>query len=137
MGYTFTEETTLVAMTCPSCGVKYAMPQVMRDNKESVGGSWFCVNGHSLTYTETEIKRLRRELEQKRLEVVRQQENYFAEQRRHERTTKQLRSLKKRTAAGVCPCCKRSFSQLARHMHTKHAEFVKKNGLPKVEEKRA
>lgn len=24
---------------------------------------------------------------------------------------------------GVCPCCKRTFSQLARHMKTKHPDF--------------
>lgn len=30
----------------------------------------------------------------------------------------------KRAAVGVCPCCTRTVHQLARHMKTKHPEFV-------------
>ena len=33
--------------------------------------------------------------------------------------------LKKRVAAGVCPCCQRSFINLRRHMTTQHADYVK------------
>ena len=29
-----------------------------------------------------------------------------------------------RVEHGVCPCCKRSFSALARHMATKHPEYA-------------
>lgn len=32
---------------------------------------------------------------------------------------------RKRSAAGVCPCCNRSFVQLARHMKAKHPEHAK------------
>lgn len=32
--------------------------------------------------------------------------------------------LRKRASAGVCPCCNRTFSQLARHMQTKHPTFI-------------
>jgi len=31
--------------------------------------------------------------------------------------------LRKRAKAGVCPCCNRTFKQLARHMATKHPDF--------------
>jgi hypothetical protein len=34
----------------------------------------------------------------------------------------ELRRIQKRTAAGVCPCCNRTFQQLARHMKTRHPE---------------
>lgn len=33
--------------------------------------------------------------------------------------------LRNRAAAGVCPCCNRTFEQLGRHMTTKHPEYVK------------
>lgn len=31
--------------------------------------------------------------------------------------------LKNRAAHGVCPCCNRTFQQLARHMSAKHPDF--------------
>jgi hypothetical protein len=34
--------------------------------------------------------------------------------------------LKKRVAAGVCPCCHRTVSQMARHMKTKHPDYAAK-----------
>lgn len=39
-------------------------------------------------------------------------------------TTKaQLTKTKKRVSNGVCPCCNRTFKQLARHMENKHPEY--------------
>lgn len=35
----------------------------------------------------------------------------------------QVTRLKNRAAAGVCPCCTRSFENLRRHMTTKHPTF--------------
>ena len=40
------------------------------------------------------------------------------------RTRKELHSVKARVAHGVCPCCNRTFKQLARHMKTKHPDYV-------------
>lgn len=31
---------------------------------------------------------------------------------------------KKRVGNGVCPCCNRTFQQLARHMEAKHPEYA-------------
>jgi DNA repair exonuclease SbcCD ATPase subunit len=33
--------------------------------------------------------------------------------------------IKNRASNGVCPCCNRTFQNLARHMHTKHPDFAK------------
>jgi chemotaxis response regulator CheB len=44
--------------------------------------------------------------------------------REHSATRAQLTKTKKRVANGVCPCCNRTFKQLARHMKAKHPEFV-------------
>ena len=35
-----------------------------------------------------------------------------------------LRAQSERIKNGVCPCCKRHFTNLERHMHTKHPEFA-------------
>lgn len=33
--------------------------------------------------------------------------------------------LKKRIANGMCPCCKRSFQNLGRHMKTQHPQYTR------------
>lgn len=37
--------------------------------------------------------------------------------------------LSKRASAGTCPCCNRTFKQLAAHMATKHQTFTAVGGL--------
>jgi len=50
---------------------------------------------------------------------------------RAERTERRLSAqkgvttrIKNRVANGVCPCCKRSFTDLRRHMETKHPKYA-------------
>jgi negative regulator of replication initiation len=43
-------------------------------------------------------------------------------QRRAEKAAKT--KIKQRVAHGVCPCCTRSFSDLKRHMTTKHPDYA-------------
>lgn len=141
MGVTFSKEITIVAESCGHCGIQFGLEEQFRDARRRDGQNFYCPNGHCVGY-QSENERLKRELQAQRVETQRQRENYFAEQRlreqeerRHATTRGTLKRLTKRTAAGVCPCCKRTFSQLSRHMHTKHAEFVKENGLPAAPEK--
>lgn len=47
-----------------------------------------------------------------------------AAERRVSAAKGQVTKLKNRTAAGVCPCCTRSFENLKRHMATKHPAFT-------------
>jgi len=63
----------------------------------------------------------------KRLEQERDAARRRAEDERNSRIAVQghLTRAKKRAAAGVCACCKRTFSNVERHMKTKHPEFMK------------
>ena len=131
MSLTFHVEITLLKEECISCGVTFAVPSNLRAQRLKDHKSFYCPNGHGQNFTgETEAEKYKRLYDAQQTETIRQRENYFAEQRKHEQTQKAMTRLKKRTAAGICPCCKRTFSQLARHMHTKHEEFVKEHGLP-------
>lgn len=117
---------------CYTCGVPIYGPDPIRRNcLENKTKEFFCVNGHSQHFlTFTELEKAQRELE--------------AEKRRHEmtmaalRSTKQtldttsrsrdalkgyIKSVKERIANGVCPCCKRSFTNLRRHMMSKHPDY--------------
>lgn len=127
MSYTFAAEVTLSTLECGVCGIQFAMPRTMYD-KARKDGSWFyCPNGHNVHYSETENDQLKKELAAKQVEVFKQRELFFAEQRAREQTERQLNKMRRRVAQGVCPCCKRTVSQLSRHMKTKHPEFVEEH----------
>jgi hypothetical protein len=40
----------------------------------------------------------------------------------------EIKRIKKRAAAGTCPCCQRSFSNMATHMKRQHPDYVKESG---------
>lgn len=101
---------------CPVCGLLYAAPDDFFRRKSESNGSWHCPNGHSVVFTDSALSIAKKELEQeqKRLKLALAREN-------EERAAKNeaLRKLK-RVSYGVCPECKRTFGNLARHMKCKH-----------------
>lgn len=126
-GFTYAGETDLRVMTCPMCGITYAIPARLQDQAYERGGGriqWFCPNGHQLGYHgESEADRQRKRAE-------RASECAQAERDLREHTEQRLRAqkgattkAKKRHAAALCPCCNRTFQQLARHMATQHPDY--------------
>ena len=57
--------------------------------------------------------------------LVMEKNRLKAEERSHSATRGHVTRQKKRAAAGVCPCCNRTFKQLARHMERKHPNYTK------------
>ena len=39
----------------------------------------------------------------------------------------QVTRIKKRVANGVCPCCNRTFKDLAAHMSTQHPDYIEQS----------
>lgn len=116
---------------CPACGVRFAMPsnllRTLRDNCKT----FYCPNGHEQSFRESETTRLKRDLEQAKQRATQAEElarRRLADVDRLSKTKQQiqgkLRAIKLRAANGVCPCCQRSFVQLARHMRSKHPAWV-------------
>lgn len=113
----------MTEMICGECGITFNIPETWRAEKQLTGASWYCPNGHCRVYKESDTERMRKQLEE--------------EKRRHANTlsrlneaiaselkvNKEITRIKKRAAAGVCPCCNRTFQQLARHMKTKHPNY--------------
>ena len=62
---TFTESQTLVTENCCQCGVLYAMPRGMQENRRNNGGNFYCPNGHPQIYAKPRVKELEAELEHK------------------------------------------------------------------------
>lgn len=125
---TYTE--SLTQMTCGECGISYAVPEPWREQKKKDGSGWFCPNGHSRVYRESDIEIAKRELreEQRRLAQERQAHDQTKARAREAEANaanaiKKAKRLRTRSANGVCPCCHRTFSVLARHMATKHSGY--------------
>jgi hypothetical protein len=125
---------TLKVKTCPidGCGVVYGVEALADERRRMAGGGWFCTNGHSLVYTETDVQKLQKQLESERTYKKWAEERATAANARATQIERSRRAIKgvltrtaKRVAAGVCPCCNRSFGNLSRHMAHLHPSYVK------------
>lgn len=123
---------TLITETCFSCGVLFAMTEDMRNRRLEDKKNFYCPNGHSQHYLgKTEAEKLAEKLAatEKQLEYARTarkswQDQAEAAERRRVAQLGANTKLRKRVANGVCPCCKRSFADLHRHMTGQHPDFV-------------
>jgi len=117
--------------TCAACGIVFGISPSYEAILRRSGKDFYCPNGHSLSFGESEADKLRRERDRLKQQASRlldaaseQREIANLERRRAAAARGQVTKLKKRAAAGVCPCCNRTFSDLARHMAGQHPEFI-------------
>jgi hypothetical protein len=120
--YAIQTNVILKTETCCSCGIVFAFPDYMMDRCKNIGGDFYCPNGHQQHYTKTEVARLREKLDEQIRHSTLLSERAIAAEKRKKKTQAEINRLKKRASAGVCPCCNRTFQQLARHMKSKHPE---------------
>lgn len=124
---------TLAHVTCCSCGVVFGIESQHQERLRQTHDDFYCPNGHRQHYTgesDAERERRLREAAERREQMVRDARDREQEMRlRTERRLIAQRAattrLKRRAAAGTCPCCHRTFKQLAQHMAGQHPEFVK------------
>lgn len=129
MSETITYTGELVIRTC-WCGMSHAIPEQLndyqarqhRDGLEQI--SIYCPLGHTyIKAGEGEAARLKRQLKAEQERAARlaaQRDQAEASARAHKGAATKAR---KRAAAALCPCCKRSFVQLRRHMASKHPDY--------------
>jgi len=95
--------------------------------------TFYCSYGHPQHFPqgdseETKLRRERDRLAQRLAErddeIRRQREMREGAERRLSATRGVVTRIKNRVGHGVCPCCTRSFSNLARHMQTQHAGYA-------------
>jgi hypothetical protein len=116
-----------VYKVCPICGVHYCLDKLF-DNHRQEGAkaddgrplSWHCPNGHALAYRESLADTLRRERDRLQQRLAERDDEIALQGR-------QIKKMEKRAAAGTCPCCQRTFSNMATHMRKEHPEFVADN----------
>lgn len=125
--------------TCAQCKHPIYLTAVEMGTLRQSSSTFFCLWGHENYFPKGESAedKLRRERDS-----LRQNEAWYeqrlkiesaerqAAERRASAARGQITKLKKRVAGGACPCCNRTFENLARHMQTKHAGFVAEEVAP-------
>lgn len=110
---------TLVVVSC-WCGIQFAIPRATHD--------WHCRSEQNVTYCPLGHAGVRRETAEMKLAAAQARERHLEDQLRAaendaEATRRRLIRERHRFANGVCPCCNRSFTNVARHMATKHPDY--------------
>lgn len=124
MSGTVTHIITLETTTCAACGVVFGIPDYLIKKKKETGEDFYCPNGHSLVFGNSENKRLREALQKEksaRESAEAQSQEWFT---KFEKERKEKSRIQKRVHAGVCTCCNRHFVDLERHMKSKPSEHI-------------
>lgn len=126
MGALLSLAVELYEINCGECGGVYAITEKYRVHKYDIGGSWHCPYcqvgwGYSgkgkLQLAE---KALAEEKARKTAALARA--NELEAKLAVEVEMARLKAM--RAKNGTCPCCTRTFKQLAAHMKNKHPEYT-------------
>lgn len=131
---TIAHTSTLVVTDCCVCGCLFGLPEQMNQEAIRTGRSFFCPNGHSQSYTRT----TKAELEEAKAKLGRMKKSLALAERLEQEAREQQRAaerkaaaargqvtkLKRKVAAGRCPCCTGLFPDLQQHMSSQHPDFV-------------
>lgn len=132
---TYTTTTKMIHIECGGCGQLFAMSKEFKNRRREDHKTWYCPNGCERHYPhETEKEELRRHLSETQEEVNKERGQRQSAENALDTARKQRNALKghmgrirKRTAAGTCPCCKRTFQALSTHMLKQHPGYVEAN----------
>ena len=121
----------LEAHVCGECGIRWAAPARWWATRREDKKTFYCPNGCPRAFVESEADRLRRERDRLKQENARLCDEAHtawttaAQAERQARAFKGVATrIKNRVSAGVCPCCNRTFQQLAAHMAKKHPGYA-------------
>lgn len=111
---------------CGSCGVIFIVPELVYNNHRDHGGYSHCSNGHSWGWKDGRIKEdaLRNERDRLKQDAARLESEKQAALTEAAEAKQKYINVQRRALAGVCPCCNRTFANVARHMKTKHKNVV-------------
>lgn len=117
-----------VVNQCGTCAVWHTIPEIVYNCYRAEGGFWHCPNGHQRGWHKgtdaIERENTRRERDRLKQDAARLAEEIAAEKARADAAERKYLQAKRRSAAGVCPCCNRTFANMQRHMKSKHPNVV-------------
>jgi len=118
---------TLAKFTCGQCGGTYAISEKYRKEKWEKNGNWNCpycqCNWGYFGKTQLEKANERTERAEREANTQRALKHDALNSVRSHKAAKTR--LKNRIKNGVCPCCKRTFTNVSRHMKCKHPDYSK------------
>jgi hypothetical protein len=118
---------------CWKCKERFGLADETEAMLRRSGRLFCCPWGHSAVFSEgePEIDTIRRERDQLKQRIAYKEDMIREAEARAERERRRANGYKghatritKRAKAGVCPCCNRTFKQLAQHMANKHPQFT-------------
>lgn len=112
---------------CYRCKCDMTLPRALYEAaKKSSRIEFYCPYGHSQIFAEGESEetKLRRERDRLQQRLAEKDDTISRLEREKSAQRGQVTKLRNRVSKSVCPCCTRSFTDLRRHMATKHPEFA-------------
>lgn len=136
-GMTFGTYVSMQTIECYKCAIPFAVPAEYKSRLQAKGEDFYCPNGHRQHYCKSTEQVLREKLEKQKRDYEERIEGlegtiYWKDQKIKETKGKltgqkiQNTKMKNRIKNGVCPCCNRTFENLAAHMKTKHPDYTQK-----------
>lgn len=131
---TQTHTTTLTVFECGRCGTLFGITTQFEKARRKDHQVFCCPRGHKQYYSgQNKEECLREQLTKAQEEANRKANTLDRERAIHASTKKSrdafkghLKRTKARVSDGVCPCCNRTFQNLARHMNGQHPEYGEK-----------
>lgn len=122
--------TRYVIEDCGVCGVAYTVPEVLYEHHRQEGGYHHCPNGHGWGWSKERCERekLRRECDRLKQQTARLEDTIADRDRAIATKDREIKRIKKRSAAGTCPCCRRTFQNMAQHMKRQHPDYASDTG---------
>lgn len=118
-------QVSLKTTECYKCGVIFGMPSDLYDYRRNDHQNFYCPNGHGQIFAaKSEAEKLREQLAEEKRKLAHSQWEVITAQSAKEAAEKKAQKLAKRIKNGACPCCHRQFTQLTRHMASKHPEYA-------------
>jgi DNA repair exonuclease SbcCD ATPase subunit len=132
---------------CCQCKTNIVLPKELYEVAKTGAPkvTFYCPYGHAQVFAkgETEADKLRRERDRLAQQVAQRDDEIKWQKDQREHSERQLSAargqitkIKKRSSAGTCPCCSRTFANMAEHMKHQHPEFVADGGAKVVPIKR-
>ena len=115
-----TVRVTITHLECPSCGIPIAITPLQEEGYRAYGKTFYCVLGHTLSFSDTGVKKLQKELSAAQDCTTQAQTARDDAYALLEVEQKKRKRLEKRVSNGVCPHCHRTFQNLQRHVKGKH-----------------
>jgi hypothetical protein len=120
----------LSVFDCAHCGVLFGISTQLEKRRRDDGEGFYCPNGHANEFKDNELDKAKKRIA-KLEEIAKARDVWLREERdRREAVERSLAAtrgavtkLRQKTDAGLCPYgCRRHFTNLERHIATKHKD---------------